>query len=122
MLVSILHRACGVALATLGIFVFVWWLAALAGGSDSYATFHYWIVAATDGAVLGNAANILAKITAVGLTWALFQHLANGVRHLIMDVGAGFELSVNRLGAIATIAFSATATVLTWAYIFMKGL
>lgn len=122
MLVSILHRACGVALATLGTFVFVWWLAALAGGPDSYATFHYWIVTATDSALLGNAANTLAKITAVGLTWALFQHLANGVRHFIMDVGAGFELRVNRLGAIATIAFSATATVLTWAYIFMKGL
>lgn len=122
MLVSILHRACGVALATVGTVIFVWWLAALAGGPDSYASFHYWVVAASDDNLLGKTANVLAKITAVGLTWALFQHLANGVRHFVMDVGAGFELKINRLGAVATIAFSVTATVLTWAYIFMKGL
>jgi len=122
MLVSILHRVCGVALATAGTFVFVWWLTALAGGTESYAHFHYWIVAATDDNVLGKAANILSKIAAVGLTWALYQHLANGVRHFIMDVGAGFELKINRMGALATIAFSITATALTWAYIFKKAL
>lgn len=122
MLVSILHRACGVVLATVGTIMFVWWLAALAGGPDSYATFHYWVVAATDENALGKAANILAKVTAVGLTWALFQHLANGIRHFIMDIGAGFELKINRLGALATIAFSVAATALLWAYIFTRGL
>ena len=121
MLVSILHRACGVALATVGTVVFVWWLAALAGGPDSYASFHYWVVAATDENGLGKAANIVAKVAAVGLTWALFQHLANGIRHFILDIGAGFELKINRLGALATMAFSVTATILTWAYIFTKG-
>jgi succinate dehydrogenase / fumarate reductase cytochrome b subunit len=40
MLVSILHRICGVVLATVGTVMFVWWLAALAGGADSYASFH----------------------------------------------------------------------------------
>lgn len=122
MLVSILHRMCGVALATVGTVMFVWWLAALAGGADSYATFHYWVVAQTDGSLLAKTANIIAKITAVGLTWAFFQHLANGIRHFILDIGAGYELKINRMGAIATIAFSVTATALTWAYIFTKGM
>jgi succinate dehydrogenase / fumarate reductase cytochrome b subunit len=122
MLVSILHRVTGSALATVGTVVFVWWLAALAGGADSYASFHYWIVKEADGSLVGKAANILALVTAVGLTWALFQHLANGIRHFIMDIGAGFELKINRLGAIATIAFSVTATAVTWAYIYTKGL
>ena len=122
MLVSILHRMCGVALATVGTVVFVWWLAALAGGPDSYASFHYWIVAQTDGSTLGKAANIIAKIAAFGLTWAFFQHLANGIRHFILDIGAGYELKINRMGALATIAFSVTATAATWAYIVTKGM
>ena len=122
MLVSILNRMCGVALATVGTVMFVWWLAALAGGADSYATFHYWVVTQTDGSLLAKTANIIAKITAVGLTWAFFQHLANGIRHFILDIGAGYELKINRMGALATIAFSVTATALTWAYIFTKGM
>ena len=122
MLVSILHRMCGVALATVGTVVFVWWLAALAGGPDSYASFHYWIIAQTDGSTLGKAANIIAKIAAFGLTWAFFQHLANGIRHFILDIGAGYELKINRMGALATIAFSVTATAATWAYIVTKGM
>ncbi len=122
MLVSILHRVCGVVMATVGTVVFVWWLAALAGGPDSYAGFHYWVVKETDGNSLGWAANLLAKIVAVGLTWAFFQHLANGIRHFILDIGAGYELKINKMGAIATIAFSVTATALTWAYIVTKGM
>jgi succinate dehydrogenase / fumarate reductase, cytochrome b subunit len=122
MVVSIVHRICGVALATVGTVVFVWWLAALAAGPDSYASFHYWIVAQTDGSLLGKTANVLAKIAAVGLTWAFFQHLATGVRHFILDIGAGYELKVNRMGAFATIAFSITATAAVWAYIVTKGM
>ena len=122
MLVSILHRVCGVAMATVGTVVFVWWLAALAGGADSYATFHYWVVAQTDGSLLAKTANIIAKITAVGLTWALFQHLANGIRHFILDIGAGYELRINKIGAMATIAFSIAATAVIWAAVFVKGL
>jgi succinate dehydrogenase / fumarate reductase cytochrome b subunit len=121
MLVSILHRVCGVVMATVGVLVFVWWLAALAGGSESYADFHYWIVKAGDAGALGTAANIFAKIVAIGLTWTLYQHLANGVRHFVMDLGAGYELKVNKTGAIATIVFAIVATVATWAIIFAKA-
>ena len=35
-------------------------------------------------------------IVLVGLTWAFWQHLLSGLRHLVMDTGAGFELKVNR--------------------------
>jgi succinate dehydrogenase / fumarate reductase, cytochrome b subunit len=122
MVVSIVHRICGVALATVGTVMFVWWLAALAAGPDSYSTFHYWIVAQSDGSLIGKAANVLAMVAAVGLTWAFFQHLATGVRHFILDIGAGYELKINRMGAFATIAFSVTATAVTWAYIVTKGM
>ncbi len=122
MVVSIVHRICGVALATVGTVVFVWWLAALAAGPDSYANFHYWVVKESDGSLVGKAANIVALIAAVGLTWVFFQHLATGIRHFILDIGAGYELKVNKMGALATIAFSLTATAATWAYIVTKGM
>ncbi len=123
MLVSILHRVTGGALATVGTIVFVWWLAALAGGPESYAVFYNWVVQREDGnAVLPGLANGLATITAIGLSWALFQHLANGIRHFVLDLGAGYELKVNRLGSLVTIGLSVTATVLMWAYIFLRGL
>ncbi len=110
MLVSILHRATGSGLATVGTILFVWWLAAAAAGEASYAQFLSWFTGplAPLGYVLG-----------VGLTWAFFQHLANGVRHLFMDLGANFELKANRVSAIATLVFSVLGTAAFWAYIVM---
>lgn len=124
MLVSILHRVMGVGMATVGVAVFVWWLAALAGGKDSYAVFRNWVIQRADNnAIMPGIANGLALVVAIGLTWAFFQHLANGVRHFFMDIGANYELKGNRLSALATLAFSTTATVIMWAYIFMtKGI
>ena len=39
MLVSILHRATGSGMATVGSLLLVWWLAAIASGDQAYATF-----------------------------------------------------------------------------------
>ncbi|MHA6724087.1 succinate dehydrogenase, cytochrome b556 subunit [Sphingomonas sp. RS2018] len=108
MLVSILHRATGSGMATVGTILFVWWLAAAASGVESYMWFLSWFTGpwAPLGYVLG-----------VGLTWAFFQHMANGVRHLFMDMGANFELRANRASSIATLVFSVVATVAFWAYL-----
>lgn len=108
MLVSILHRVTGSGMATVGTLLLVWWLAAIAGGKDSYATFLSWFT----GPLLP-----LAYILGVGITWAFFQHMANGVRHLFMDMGANFELKGNRTSAIATMVFALLATMIVWAYI-----
>lgn len=121
MAISIVNRACGVGLATLGTGMFVWWLAALAGGPESYANFTYWVVNANDNGSIAWGVNILAKFVAIGMTWAFFTHMGNGVRHFWMDLGAGFELKRNRIGALSVFAFGIIATALTWAYIFSKG-
>ena len=118
MLVSILNRACGVVMATMGALVFVWWLVALAAGPEAYGTFHSWVIDARDTDAGAHVVNILARIVAIGLSWALFQHMANGVRHFVMDLGAGYELRANKAGAIATMVFSAAATLVLWAYLF----
>ena len=113
MLVSILHRATGSGMATVGTLLFVWWLAAAAGGAESYAAFLN-VFTHADGRL-----NIVGWVMGVGLTWAFFQHLSNGVRHLFMDLGANFELKSNRASAIATIVFAVLMTIAFWAYIVM---
>ncbi len=116
MLVSILHRVTGSALAVGGAILFVWWLLALAGGEASYARF---VALATT--QRGHLA-ILPLVVLVGLTWSFLQHLCSGVRHLLLDTGAGYELRVNKLGAMATLLISATLTILIWAAILTQGL
>jgi succinate dehydrogenase / fumarate reductase, cytochrome b subunit len=111
MTVSILHRATGSGMATVGTVLLVWWLAAAAAGAESYASFVDLFTTDT------GALNIVGWVLGVGLSWAFFQHMANGIRHLFMDVGANYELKRNKASAIATLVFAPLATVALWAYI-----
>ncbi|MBD8548500.1 succinate dehydrogenase, cytochrome b556 subunit [Sphingomonas sp. CFBP 8760] len=114
MLVSILHRVTGSGMATVGTLLMVWWLAALAGGAESYATFRD--VFTTESGAL----NILGLVIGIGLTLSLFQHMATGVRHLFLDMGAGYELRTNKRWAMATMFVSVALTALFWLYMGMK--
>ena len=105
MAVSILHRASGIALSVAGLAVLSWWLMALAKGGDSYATFEK----ASHGPI--------GLIVLVGLTWSFFQHLLSGIRHLVTDTGAAFELGVNKTSAILTIIGSVVLTAALWLWI-----
>ena len=111
MLVSILHRATGSGIATLGTALLVWWLAALAAGEDAYATFRD-VFTYADGRL-----NAIGWAIGVGLTLSLFQHLANGVRHLFMDIGAGFALKTTKAASIATIVAALVLTAAYWLFV-----
>ena len=102
MLVSILHRMTGAALAFAGLALLVWWLMAIADGAQAYEQF------------LAAAKHPAGLIVLVGLTWAFFQHLLSGVRHLVMDSGAGFELQANKRFAVLTLVGSLVLTLLVW--------
>ena len=54
----------------------------------------------------------------VGLSWFFFQHLCSGLRHFVLDMGAGYELRTNKSWSIATFIMSALLTILFWSYIF----
>ena len=105
MLVSILHRVTGTGLSIVGLALLTWWLAALAGGTDAYATFSK------------AAAHPVGIIVLIGLSWAFFQHLLSGIRHLVMDTGAAFELDTNKTFAIATLVGSIVLTAALWVYV-----
>ena len=105
MLVSILHRATGDGLAIVGGGLLLWWLVALASGPEAYAGF------------LECAGGWLGKLVFVGLTFALYQHMLSGIRHLAMDTGWGYALTTSRLTAILTMLGSIALTGATWAII-----
>ena len=64
--------------------------------------------------------NVLGYVIAVGLTLSLFQHMMTGIRHFVLDIGAGYELKRNRVGAIATMVVSVALTVVFWLYMGIK--
>ncbi len=110
MLVSILHRITGAGLALVGGAVLIWWLAAAAGSAESYTTFMGW------------ARGRIGLVFAIGLTWAFFQHALSGVRHLVMDIGAGFELKTNKGWSLATTLGALVLTAGFWVYLlFGRG-
>jgi succinate dehydrogenase / fumarate reductase cytochrome b subunit len=105
MAVSILHRITGAGLTIVGLAVLTWWLIAIAGGAEAYADF-------------AKAANHpLGLVVLIGLTWAFFQHLLSGIRHLAMDTGAAFELGTNKRFALLTIVGSIVLTAALWVYV-----
>lgn len=116
MAVSIMHRVTGSGMATVGAILLVWWLVAAASGEAAYGRFIGMFTTDT------GSPNFFGYLFGIGLTLVFFQHMASGVRHLVMDVGANFELKSNKRSAQLTWAFSVVATILFWAYLLgVKG-
>ena len=103
MLISILHRASGIALTVAGLALLAWWLCALATGGEHFDTF------------VGAMNHWAGIVVLLGLTWAFWQHLLSGIRHLVLDIGAGYELRTNRFFSILIVVGSIFLTALTWA-------
>ena len=104
-IVSIMTRACAVALS-FGLVVFAIWLIALGSGAQAY------------GLINGLLTSPLGLIALVGWTFALMWHSANGIRHLFWDAGHGFDLQTAERSAYAVIAFSFIATAAVWLWIW----
>ena len=105
MAASIFHRISGGALTVAGLAVLTWWLLALATGADAYGDF------------LAIAKTWVGVVVLIGLTWAFFQHLFSGVRHLVMDTGQSFDLRPNNAFALLTFVGSVVVTAVLWFYL-----
>jgi succinate dehydrogenase / fumarate reductase cytochrome b subunit len=101
MAMSILHRVTGVGLY-LGTVLLVWWLLAAATGPAAFETAQWFF------------GSILGRLILFGYTWALFQHMLGGIRHLIWDTGAGLGPGVRDQIAWATAIAAPVLTVLVW--------
>ena len=105
MAVSILHRITGDGMALVGLGVLVWWLASLAGGAESYANFQE---------IMGS---VPGMIVLVGLSWAFFSHMSSGLRHFVLDIGAGYELATNKTWSIVVPLLGVLLTAGFWALV-----
>lgn len=101
MAVSIINRATGAALAV-GSILLTWWLVAMATGHEYFDQ------------VQGYAGTVVGRLVLFGLTFALMQHLAGGIRHLIMDMGKMYDLKSNTSSARLTFVFSVIMTIVIW--------
>jgi succinate dehydrogenase / fumarate reductase cytochrome b subunit len=101
MTLSILHRVTGVLLSC-GFVLLAVWLVAMANGAPSYQDL---------ADVLQSAPG---RILLAALSFAFFYHLANGVRHLVWDLGYGFEKSQANASGWAVIVSTLLLTLLYW--------
>lgn len=77
MVLSIVQRITGVGMF-FGTALICWWLAAAAIG-DGALEIVYFV-----------AGSIIGQLVLFFFVWALFQHMLQGIRHFVWDMGKGF--------------------------------
>lgn len=100
------HRLTGLALTLGSLFIAVWVLSAVTGPA-SYGGFVWF------------ARSIVGQLLMLGWSWALLYHLCNGIRHLVWDVGYGFERPQVDLGGWIVVIASLLLTAAVWAVAYL---
>ena len=108
MLTSILHRVTGDGMALVGLPVLLWWLGSLVSGPEAYQTFQDVMTSP------------LGYVVLVGLSWAFFNHMSSGIRHWVLDIGAGYELRTNKTFSVVTNSAGLVLAALFWAIILLR--
>ncbi len=108
MALSILHRVTGTINATAGLGVLLWFLGALASGPEAYAKF-----AALAGTWYG-------MVVLFGITVSVFMHAASGIRHFVLDIGAGYELQTNKLWSVLSPLIGIALALAFWAVLLLR--
>ena len=98
---SILHRGTGLFLV-LGTVMIAFWVISLALGQNIFGRYQVWL------------GSFLGKVLLVGWSFSLFYHWANGIRHLLWDVGWGFEIERVYMTGWIVISISMVLTGLLW--------
>jgi succinate dehydrogenase / fumarate reductase cytochrome b subunit len=101
MAMPIIHRATGMALAV-GLLMVVWMLLAAASGEAAFSAFQSF------------NASLLGQLMLFGWTVSLFYHMGNGIRHLVWDMGKGYELPNAYRSGYAVLLFTAAMTAIVW--------
>ena len=98
---SLLHRATGMALSAGALYLVIWVVFASAS-PRTYAMFQSFNV------------SILGRIVLGGWLFCAFYHLCNGIRHLFWDMGYGFELKDAYRSGWIVVAVSLAFTIVSW--------
>ena len=106
-LVSITHRISGI-INLLALILIFFWLVVLSLGESNYELFLLIIN------------SFIGKFILIGFTWSMSFHLLSGIRHLVWDMGYGFEIKTANISGIFVIISSLALTIIFW--LFAKGI
>ena len=102
-LLSITHRIVGI-VNVIAITLICLWTISLLFGEESYETIKFFFQ------------SFFGKFIIISLSWSFSFHTLNEVRHLIWDLGYGFDLKISKITGIATIVGSLILTVLIYLF------
>ena len=100
-LVSISHRVTGI-INIIAITLICLWVSLLFFGEVNYALINF---------VLNS---FLGKFIALSLAWSFSFQILSEIRHLIMDMGYGFELQTTRITGLVVIFGSILLTIIIY--------
>jgi len=102
-LLSITHRISGV-INLLALILIFFWLIALSLGESNYESFLLIIN------------SFFGKFILIGFTWSMCFHLLSGIRHLVWDLGYGYEIKTANISGIIVIISSLAVTIIFWLF------
>jgi len=105
-LLSITHRISGV-INLLALILIFFWLIVLSFGESNYELFLLIIN------------SFFGKLILIGFTWSMSFHILSGIRHLVWDLGYGFEIKTANISGIIVIICSLVLTIIFW--LFARG-
>ena len=100
-LVSISHRITGI-INIIAITVICFWSCWLILGENNYNIMNYFL------------GSLIGKFFIIGVVWSFSFQILSEIRHLIMDMGHGFELQTTRITGLLVIFGSLVLTILIY--------
>ena len=100
-LVSISHRITGI-INIVAITLICIWTASLILGDTNYDFINSFLT------------SIFGKFIVIGLAWSFSFQILSEIRHLLMDMGYGFELKTTRITGLGVIFGSILLTILIY--------
>jgi len=101
MILSITHRIIGVVNSVAMILICLWTISLLFGEEN------YEIIKIIFQSIFG-------KLLIISLSWSFSFHMLSEIRHLIWDLGYGFDLKISKITGVITIIGSLALTILIY--------
>ena len=103
MILSIAHRIIGVVNSIAMILICLWTISFLFG-EENYEIIKFFFQ------------SFFGKLLIISLSWSFSFHMLSEIRHLIWDLGYGFDLKISKITGVITIIGSLVLTILIYLF------
>ena len=101
MILSITHRIIGI-INSVAIILICLWTISLLLGEENYEIIKIFFQ------------SFFGKLLIISLSWSFSFHILSEIRHLIWDLGYGFDLKISKITGVITIIGSLVLTILIY--------